>query len=248
MALLQCTFLSDTLGLMTEITVVLPESPVPDTPCLYLLHGLSDDHSVWHRRTSVERYATESGIAVIMPSCGRSFYANMTGGGNYWTYISEELPKRVKAFFPITKDREQTFVAGNSMGGYGAFKLALRFPDRYAAAASLSGVLDLARWVKTQPNRFNPDLEYIFGPHADITGSGDDLMACAAELHRNDLHPKPRLYQWCGTQDFLYSDNVRFREHAHSTGLNLTYEESSGGHDWGLWDRRICQVLQWFTK
>lgn len=245
MAILQCTFFSETLEMMTGMTVILPESPEPNTPWVYLLHGLMDDHTVWCRRTSVERYATARGLAVVMPFGGRSFYTDMAHGGKFWTYISQEVPYRARQFFPLSRDRKRTFVAGNSMGGYGAFKLALRMPDYFAAAISLSGVLDLATWVATPPNRFTPDLENIFGSRRDIGGSDNDLLFWATELQQSGFQPEPMFYQWCGTDDFLYEDNVRFRDHASAAGLDLTYEESTGGHEWALWDRQILRAFQW---
>jgi S-formylglutathione hydrolase FrmB len=154
MALLHCDFFSDVLGLSTSMTVILPQATTRQIgmsgavradahPTLYLLHGMSDDHTIWVRRTSIERYVAPLGLAVVMPAVHRSFYTDMAHGANYWTFISEELPLLARSFFPLATSREANFVAGLSMGGYGAFKLALTYPDRFAAAASLSGVLDL---------------------------------------------------------------------------------------------------------
>ena len=106
---------------------------------LYLLHGLSDDHTAWLRYTSIERYATARGLAVVMPAVHRSFYADEAHGHAYWHFVSEELPAIVAAFFRLSERREDTFVAGLSMGGYGALKLGLHHPERFAAVASLSG-------------------------------------------------------------------------------------------------------------
>ena len=86
-------------------------------PVLYLLHGMSDDHSTWIRRTSVERYATQYGLALVMPNAHRSYYTDMACGLKYWTYVSEELPRLMHTFFKISDRREDTFVAGLSMGG-----------------------------------------------------------------------------------------------------------------------------------
>src|SRR5690606_35149889 len=120
-------------------------------PVLYLLHGLSDDDTIWLRRTSIERYVAGLGLAVVMPNVHRSFYADMAYGGQYWTFLTEELPRVAGDFFPLSDAREDNYVAGLSMGGYGAFKWALSYPERFAAAGSLSGVLDLA---KHQNGRF----------------------------------------------------------------------------------------------
>jgi len=159
MALIHLNFFSEALGVSSSVDIIMPQptsgkeigletnSNDDDLPpCLYLLHGLSDDHTIWQRRTSIERYAAAKGIAVVMPCVNRSFYADMAYGPNYWTYVSEELPKIIHSMFKISKDPKRTFVAGLSMGGYGAMKMALRNPEKFAAAASLSGSMELKSW------------------------------------------------------------------------------------------------------
>ncbi|HUZ18351.1 MAG TPA: alpha/beta hydrolase-fold protein, partial [Spirochaetia bacterium] len=158
MALLECNFYSESLSLSTSMTVILPQNTTSQIgmknvaagsrhKTLYLLHGLSDDHTIWARRTSIERYVAPLGLAVIMPAVGRSFYTDMKHGGAYETFVADELPAIAGEFFPLSAKREDTYIAGLSMGGYGAFKLALNHPERYCAAASLSGVLDLMKRV-----------------------------------------------------------------------------------------------------
>ncbi|MDF2669669.1 MAG: esterase [Paenibacillus sp.] len=207
---------------------------------LTLLHGLSDDHSTWVRRTSIERYAASKNVAIIMPAVNRSFYANMVHGGDYWTFISEELPAAARSYFRLSDRREDNFVAGLSMGGYGAFKLALRCPDRYAAAASLSGALD----IETRRDTFPQDYANIFGIDSKLKGSEHDLFHLASELAASG-EPRPMLFQACGTEDFLYKDNQQFLGHARELGLDLVYEEEPGSHEWGYWDMKIQRVLQW---
>ncbi|WP_058302131.1 alpha/beta hydrolase [Gorillibacterium timonense] len=254
MALIQCDFYSDALGLSTSMNVILPQKSYTQIgmassggkekyPVLYLLHGLSDDHTIWLRRTSVERYAASLGLAIIMPAVHRSFYTDMDKGLKYWTFISDELPQIVRSFFPISDAREDTFAAGLSMGGYGAFKLALSHPERYAAAASLSGAVDMASSVKT--NRLNLDeLKLIYGDLDKLSGSRNDLLTLASEVAAS-TGPKPLLYQCCGTEDFLYEENQNFREHASRLNLDLLYEEGPGEHEWGYWDQQIQRVLKW---
>lgn len=228
----------------SSITVILPQERKRERnyPVLYLLHGLSDDHTIWTRRTSIERYADQYGIAVVMPEVHRSFYADMKQGLKYWTYISEELPELVRSFFPISDRREDNFVAGLSMGGYGAFKVGLNHPERYAAAASLSGALDMGYW--NRPDIYG-ELEYrmAFGDPSEYQGSENDVFHQASLLAQSGKALK--LYQCCGTEDFLYADNQRFLEHARSLGLDLTYEEEPGGHSWEYWDMKIKRVLSW---
>ena len=130
MALINCDYFSDVLGLSTSMTVILPQNSEGQIglsgkvvssrhPTLLLLHGLPDDHTIWLRRTSIERYAAEYGLAVVMPAAHRSFYTDMKQGYRYWTFISEEVLKIARSFFPLSAKREDNFVAGLSMGGYG---------------------------------------------------------------------------------------------------------------------------------
>jgi S-formylglutathione hydrolase FrmB len=132
------------------------------------------------------------------------------------------------------------------MGGYGAFKLALSHPTRFAAAASLSGALQRysGNPPADAPQEWLAELENMFGPLAKFAGSPNDIYHLAAKVARS-RGPRPRLYAACGTEDFLYQDNLRFRAHAEQIGLPLTYEEAPGGHEWGLWDRYIQRVLAW---
>lgn len=263
MALLHVDFFSEVLGMCMNMDVILPQrtrnqigltgtvregAEEGKYPVLYLLHGMSDDQTIWQRRTSIERYASDLGIAVVMPCVHLSFYTDMKYGLKYWTYISEELPEICHEFFPnMSNRREDTFVAGLSMGGYGAFKLALRCPERYAAAASLSGALDMANHV---PTRSEEKEEYanifrnIFGEHPQITGSENDIFALAEQLKKSGKE-EPKLYMWCGTGDFMYEDNLRCRDHLQKLGYDLVYEESVGAHEWQYWDEKIQTVLQW---
>jgi len=244
MALIQCDFYSETLQLSTSMNVILPQPARDRYPVLFLLHGLSDDHTTWLRRTSIERYVEPLGLAVVMPAVQHSFYTDMAHGGSYWTFISQELPALARGFFPLSDAREETFAAGLSMGGYGAFKLALSFPERFAAAASLSGALDQAGGMRHVDPAWRLEMENVYGDLGRVAGGPNDTMALAAQVARSE-GPKPRLYQCCGTEDFLYDQNLRFRDHALALGLDLTYEEGPGEHDWGYWDRMIQRVLAW---
>ena len=213
-------------------------------PVLYLLHGMTDNQSTWQRNTSIERYAAEKGIAVVMPCCHLGWYTDMKYGFRYFTYISQEVPDVCRKFFPCISDlREDNFVAGNSMGGYGALKLALSRPDRFCAAASLSGGVDASSCASRNQDSFYPSLwEDIFGPQETIAGSQNDLHALAESLKPEE---RPRLYMWCGTEDFLYDQNQTFRDFLKGLSYDLTYRESFGDHSWKYWDIQIQEILDW---
>lgn len=259
MALIKCDFFSETLGISTSIHVILPQNTKSQIgmggsarkekyPVLYLLHGLSDDDSIWLRRTSIERYVATLGLAVIMPNAGRSFYTDMENGYKYFTFITEELPEIARSFFPLSDKREDNFVAGLSMGGYGAFKIALTYPEKYAAAASLSGAVDITADIKSKDSDITMMKEFknIFGDLKNVKGSKNDLFYLTEKLAASDK-PKPRLLQCCGTEDFLYEANTNFRDFIKNKGFDYTYEEEPGIHEWGYWDKKIQTVLSWMN-
>jgi putative tributyrin esterase len=250
MAHLRCDFFSDVLGLSTSMTVLLPQQTTSqiglagraadEPPALYLLHGLSDDDTIWLRRTSIERYAAPLGLAVVMPQVHRSFYTDEAHGNRYWTFLSEELPVIVHSFFRLSRRREDTFVAGLSMGGYGAMRWALRDPGRFGAAASLSGALDLAG--RRDGGHLDAGVaDLVFGDRP-VAGSDDDLLTLVRQADSASL---PALYVGCGTEDFLYDDNVRFTRVCDEQGVATSVHFGPGEHDWAYWDTSIQDVLDW---
>jgi len=254
MALIQCDFHSDVLGMACSMNVIIPQQSITqigmsggtaktEYPVLYLLHGCSDDHTIWGRRTSIERYVAGMDLIVVMPNVHRSFYTDMKAGAKYWTFVSEELPEIVKSFFPVSTRREDTFVAGLSMGGYGALKLALRCPEKFAAAASLSGVTDIHGFAADHDG-FNHDMKLVFGDMEEFVGSDDDLFQLSTDLKKSGKDI-PNLFQACGTEDFLYDGNIRYRDHLQQLGYDLHYQESLGVHSWDFWDANIQDVLKW---
>lgn len=258
MAVLQMNFFSRYLMMDTNVTVIIPTLTGGDNeksleevyrkdikfPTLYLLHGYLGDNTNWLRYTSVERYANEKKLAVVMPSGYNSFYTDIPYGFRCWSYLSEELPLAMRSIFPLSEKREETFVAGLSMGGYGAMKWILSRPEFFGAGASLSGALDIVEIVESaEPDR-KPFFEKVFGDLSKLKGGENDLFYLAENLIKENK-PLPRLYIACGTEDFLYPANVRFKEHLFKLGYDLTYEEGRGVHDWYFWDKYIKRVIEW---
>lgn len=249
MAFIQCDFRSNALGMMTQINVIIPDKfrgvkREGGFPVLYLLHGLSDNNSVWCRNTSIERYAENRGIIVVMPWAGKSFYSDMKYSDKVFTYISEELPNFCEQMFPVSSKREDRFVAGLSMGGYGAFKYALRKPEMYAAAASLSGALDIVGLMKRDNLDWNDLPKAIYGEEGMPSDDKDDLFALLDNLVKNKV-TIPKLFMICGTEDFLYEDNCNFAKHIEELGVDAKIRWESGEHEWGFWDKYIQEVLEW---
>ena len=246
MALLHVNFYSDVLGRSVHMDAILPErNPAPRWRTLYLLHGMTDDHSIWQRRTSVERYAGERNLAVILPDGDLKWYTDTPWGENYFEFISRELVQLSRRMFPrLSRDRADTFVAGNSMGGYGALKCALKRPETFSKAASLSGALDAAA-LPSLPSPLVDESywEDVFGPIDQISGSDNDLFAAARACREN----RPDVWMWCGTEDFLYDMNLRMREHLRNLGYRLDYGEGPGDHSWKYWDRELPRLMDWLV-
>lgn len=236
--------------MMMRMQVILPEGRVraknaQPCPVLYLLHGLSDNETVWTRRTSIERYAEEKGIAVVMPTTHRGWYTDAIAGLRYYTHIAQEVPAVAQALFPISNKREDNFIAGLSMGGYGAMKIALRNPGQFAAVATLSGVMDISErfrdWLAAEQI---VEFERIFGPLGKVKGTENDLFHLV-DKGLKEKKKMPKIFQCCGTEDFLYAANIRLREHVKNLPLDYTYREGPGAHSWGYWDTMIQEVLAW---
>lgn len=252
MALLHVHFHSDVLGMAASMDVILPQqsstligmNTTGGSTCktLYLLHGLSDDHTIWQRRTSIERYAADKNLAVVMPAAGKSWYTDMVHGDRWQTFITKEVPAVCRSMFRCMSDRrEDNFVAGLSMGGYGALKMALSDPGSYAGVASFSGAINVA-----DPNRFgNRYWNDIFGDPDTIVGSKNDVYSLIKEAAESGA-PLPKVYLWCGLQDGLLPDSRRAKALLEQYGYDLSYSETDGDHSWFYWDREIRNALEYF--
>jgi len=248
MALIRFDHVPETIGVNVPVNIILPDPskmknvPVRDRKVLYLLHGLSDDASAWQRYSSIEVYANAYGLVVVIPSFGRSFYVDQPNGQAYFTYLVEELPKYLENVFHLTPRKEHTFIAGNSMGGYGAFKAAFLHPERYQAAASLSGVLSLAILNNPDDER-QEEFKLLFGDFDSLPGSQHDPATWLKNAVKNQVK-LPDLYISCGRQDDLYPLSVYFSQACRSAGLSVHYHEEDARHDWFFWDKQILSFLQ----
>lgn len=250
MAFLETHVFSQALEVAVTVNVLLPEpsqgiglegAKAQEPPrVMYLLHGYSDDQSIWMRRTSVERYCAKYNLAVIMPAVNHSYYANELQGERYWDYVSQELPQMMHSMFRLSQAPGTELVAGLSMGGYGAMKLALTYPERFAAAASFSGAVDAEALLRKREPR--PTMRRAFGTAKAFHGSENDLFHL---MEQNAGAPrKPRLYVACGTEDFLFGQHKKFIPALEKNGWDVTHEETPGfGHEWAYWDAQLAAFL-----
>jgi putative tributyrin esterase len=244
MALLEMRYFSQALGKQTAAFVITPEVGTGPYPVLYLLHGMSDDYTIWLRRTSIERYLMNVPLIVVMPDGGRGFYCDAAHGYQYETALGVELVDRIDRTFPTRAERAGRCVAGLSMGGYGAVHYALTFPDRFAAAVSHSGALAFGHKETTWDGRpLSAEFLRIVGD--DYIGGKNDLFALAEASDRDKL---PALRIDCGTEDFLIEDNRAYTAHLTALAVPHEYEEHPGAHTWEYWDRHIQDSLAFFRR
>ena len=255
--ILNCKYKSLVLGRLTQVNVILPtpqregEALGSNFKVLYLLHGMSGDADAWLHYSNISRYAQDAGIVVVMPSVNNSFYQDMAHGEKFFTYMTKELPEYIQRIFPVSKKPEDTFIAGLSMGGYGAWYIGLSFPERFAAAASLSGAVDIAFRATPMPQGMEGALPGwitdCFGDVRNLPGSDKDIFALAERAKERGC--LPRLYQSCGTADFLYGMNRCSYEKLTEMGICVAWKEIPGkDHEWDLWDAEIRVVLEWMLK
>ena len=243
MAFLELKYRSAALGQDVSVNVLVPENKTGNFKTLWLLHGLSGDQNSWMRYTSVERYANLYELAVVMPCADRSWYTDTAYGKKYFTFITQELPAKMAHFFKgYSSAREDNLVMGLSMGGYGAVKAALTYPEKYGFCAAFSGSLDITR--KNRPYDLD-EWRSIFGfdlkSAAELEGTKHDLFALAGEA--KDF---PYIYMWCGTEDPLIEANSNFSSHLTALGIAHTFETSEGNHSWKYWDLHIQNALAYW--
>lgn len=245
MTINRITFRSEVLGKATSCNVFLPRIKRQSYPVLYLLHGWSDDCNAWLDNTALARYADEYPFIIVMPQVELSYYTNMRAGERYFDFLTEELPAFIHQWFPVSKDPAVHFVAGLSMGGYGAFKWAFTYPERFRGAASFSGALDVVDLWQNDRSR-DERFTRIFGPLPELAGGPDDLKAVFARRQENIVGLT--LYQSCGTEDFLLPVNQAFRKLFAEGFDDYHYSERAGDHNWAFWDQEIRQVLHLFNE
>ena len=236
---LHCDFHSPVLRRNTHINVILPTpgevgQPLPQNlKVLYLLHGLHGDETSWLHFSNIERYAYDANIAVVIPGVGNSFYQNMAHGEDFFTYVTEELYTFVQALFPVSKKREDTFIAGLSMGGYGALLHGLQNPARYSAIGAFSPGI--------------PDPGAPLDPHRVMR---EDLFQLTEDALRSNT-TLPDLFLCIGDRDFLYQRVTKYHQaFAHRWNRSrYRYDDMPGyDHEFAIWDIEILAFLEWIHR
>lgn len=261
MAVLQMDFVSQCLMRTVTVKVIIPldkiakmngeKAYVPEKfKTLYLLPGMLGNHTDWIDGTRIQRWAQEKNLAVVMPAGENRFYVDNPREGAYFgEFIGKELVEFTRKMFPLSDRREDTFIAGLSMGGYGAIRNGLKYHDTFSHIAGLSsGIMmdDILNSDNDSPMPFmrRSYYESVFGDLDKLPGSDMDCEALILDLKKKEAQI-PRMYLCCGTEDFLVEKNRAYRDFLRNQGVDLVYEEGPGTHSWDFWDTYIQRVLEW---
>lgn len=253
-------FHSQVLGMETRMQVLLPEranaadmdeektAALPDFGGLYFLHGMGNGYTAMTRWTNIDRYANGHNLAVFMPEGALSWYTDMKYGQRYFTYITEELPGICRHFFPrLSQTRKDTYIAGVSMGGYGALRCAMNRSDLYQGVGLFAPAIENLDILRSEEEKQKPGLfSDIYGSLAECTGSESDLMAQADA--RKDEPGKARVFQCCGVRDPLYQANLGMRDALIRNGWDVTYSEGDASHDFAYWDTELTPFFEWIDE
>lgn len=239
MAVISGSVLSKELGRHVSFTAILPHDqknvPSRGFPVLYLLHGRTDDAHSWLYRSNIERYACERSLAVVMPDAGLSYYVNEANGGNYFNFVADELPALISSMFRLSYAREDTFVGGVSMGGYGALRCAFQRSEQFAGCIALSPVVDIEQSILSDCQKGNEAMwRGILGENLTVPKSMDIFKL--VEENRNFASVCPKLYIACGRKDSRFEQCLRLKDLLDSTRVDYTFQQAGAGHEWNFWD------------
>jgi S-formylglutathione hydrolase FrmB len=237
-------YFSRSLQKASAFNIVFPDNPDVPRPwsVFYLLHGLSDDHTIWQRRTSIERYVEGKPLVVVMPDGGRGWYTNAKEGFAYEDDLIKDVVGLIDRTFPVKAERAGRCIGGLSMGGYGAVKLGCKHHEMFCSVNSHSGAVGFAR----DPERaksLGPEFRRIFGD--DFTDGAEDPFAVVKKVDHGRL---PAMRIDCGRDDFLLDQNRAFHAHLDSLHIKHEYEEFPGAHNWEYWDLHVREALAFHLR
>ncbi len=251
MAVIQMNYFSWVLKRNVPVTVILPvdnhfrSEEIKEYKTLYLMHGFTDSCMDWMINTSIRRLAEERNLAVVMPSGDNSFYVNqMTPNNDYGEYIGKELVEMTRKMFPLSKRREDTFIAGNSMGGYGAVRNGLKYAETFSKIASFSGAFHMFELSEEETETELYGALKVYGDIAKAAKTDANPAIALEELLKRGIDV-PQVYMCCGDRDELVESNRMMKQVFEENGVDLTYLESDGEHGWVYWEEHLLGVLEW---
>ncbi|MBY0598926.1 alpha/beta hydrolase [Bacillus bingmayongensis] len=219
---------------------------------LYLLHGYSGSYLDWLSFSRIRELSDKYNIAVFMPSGENHFYLDDIDKGElFGEYIGNELVMFTRKMFPLSTKREDTFIGGLSMGGYGAIRNGLKYSDNFSRIIALSSAIITYRIAGISSDYKDEVADYkyyrrVFGDLNQLMGSDRDPEALVLELIKAKVEI-PQIYMACGTEDFLLDVNQKFHEFLVSKKVNVTYRETKGDHSNDFWNEYIEKAISWVS-
>jgi S-formylglutathione hydrolase FrmB len=217
-------------------------------PVLYLLHGLGGSAEDWvSSRARLADYAAQYPFIIVIPEGKDGWYTDGPApNAKFESYFVEELIPDVDRRFRTVAAREGRAVAGLSMGGYGSMKFALKHPELFAFAASMSGALAVASWTPDQhiPEFVRPSVMRVYGDAGSDVRRDNDIYRLVRELTPERAAALPFLYLDCGTEDFLITNSRDFTALLIEKKVAHEFRELPGTHSWPYWDRQVQEVLR----
>lgn len=260
MAFIQMNLLSQALMRTVPVNVILPVDKMvfPGMPkreekpykTLYLLHGVFGNYTDWVCGSRIQRFAEEHDLVVVMPSGDNAFYVDQPAGNNFYgEFIGKELVELTRKMFPLSRRREDTFIGGLSMGGFGALRNGLKYSDTFGCIVSLSGALhleEMAARTKDAPFFLESKSysEACFGDLSKVLESDKNPRWLVKELKKANKE-LPRIYMACGEQDSLLPINQDMADFLKAQGADVTFEVGPGSHEWDFWDTYIKKAIDW---
>lgn len=260
MAFIQMNLLSKTLMRTVPVNVILPVDKMvfPGMPVredkpyktLYLLHGVFGNYTDWVCGSRIQRYAEEHDLVVIMPSGDNAFYVDQPAGNNFYgEFVGRELVEITRRMFPLSHEKEDTFIGGLSMGGFGALRNGLKYSDTFGSIVCLSGALhleEMASRTKEAPFFIESKsyVEACFGDLSKVLESDKNPRWLVKRLNENKKN-LPKIYMACGDQDSLLPVNEDMVKFLKEQGADVTFEIGPGNHEWDFWDAYIKKAIEW---
>lgn len=250
LAFLQANIYSESLSRQVAFNAIVPVGK-NQTKTLYLLHGQKGNYMDWVLNSQIMPLAEARNLAVIMPSADNSFYVdNKNALAMYGEFLGRELVEITRGLFPLSDKREDTFIAGFSMGGYGALRTGLKYNETFGAVAGMSSaflVVDRAvNFTNDTPSirGRRSYFESVFGNLEKLPNSDNDPKHLITELKQKSAKI-PSIYLCCGTEDVLIAPNRNYHNFLNENDIPHTYIESKGEHNWAFWNEHIARILDW---
>lgn len=214
-------------------------------PVVYLLHGLSGHFDNWTDKTRLADYARAFNLLIVTPEGGDGWFTDSASAprDRFESYIVEELIAEIDAKFRTVADKKYRFVAGLSMGGYGAIKFGLKYPRQFALVGSFSGALDAPLRGQNHPF-LRPSIVSVFGAENSRTRIENDIFRLAREMPVEKIKDLPFIYLDCGTEDLFLETNREFAALLLERKIPHEFRQLPGRHDWKFWEAQAREFLR----